>query len=518
MKFKDILMAGTLILGILGFAATAVAAKLVLDPQLVSRGKAVYGRECAICHGISGKGDGEAAYLLFPGPRDFTSKIYKFRSTFQGEPPKRSDIVRTLKLGLPGSTMPSFISIPDNDLQAVAEYVLSFSGFEERAEELPKLPAKVPPVSKAWLVKGKAAYLKYGCNKCHGDKGDGKGESAPTLRDHKGRPILPNDYTRGVFKGGGDPVSIMMRVMTGIEGTPMPSHGDILEKQEDLIALAHYVRRFSKGRDFWQPGTGVIPAHKMQGKVPVKANDRRWARAVPVSIPMMQLHNDGRPPLEVEVRVIHDETNISIRLEWADSTPDRTILTTKSFGDAAAIQFSLREKSPPLFVMGSADNLVNIWYWNAAMGRRHVGVEAKYKGMAVDDYPLTGRVYPRKEMGHAKIASTAATRAPFISAWAAGNPTSSPRLARPVMDLNAIGFGTLQPQGPEGQNLKSSESWLRGGKWRVVFTRTLESGEKNDVQLLPGTIHPIAFAVWDGSRGDRNGQKSVTTWYNLRIE
>ncbi len=28
----------------------------------------------------------------------------------------------------------------------------------------------------------------------------------------------------------------------------------------------------------------------------------------------------------------------------------------------------------------------------------------------------------------------------------------------------------------------------------------------------------IGFALWDGSRRDRNGQKAVTTWYKLRIQ
>ena len=42
---------------------------------------------------------------------------------------------------------------------------------------------------------------------------------------------------------------------------------------------------------------------------------------------MMQLFNDGRPSLEVEVRAIHSEREISFRLEWADATPDRKILT-----------------------------------------------------------------------------------------------------------------------------------------------------------------------------------------------
>jgi len=232
----------------------------------------------------------------------------------------------------------------------------------------------------------------------------------------------------------------------------------------------------------------------------------------------MQLYNDGRPPIEVIVRAIHDETRVSILLEWADPTADLSILSARSFGDAAAVQFSLKEQDPPLFVMGAPDNLVNIWYWSNAADPRAPDIEAKYPGMAVDDYPLSGRVYPRREMGHADaVVPAQTTQAPFISAWAADNPISAPGRARKMMDLNAAGFGTLQPQGAKDQNV-GGEGWWSQGRWRVVFTRTLESAGENDVQLLAGSIHPVAFAVWDGSRMDRNGQKSVTTWYRLRVE
>jgi len=356
--------------------------------------------------------------------------------------------------------------------------------------EVVKIP-KIPPVSEKWIAKGKAAFEKYECAKCHGKSGRGDGPSASTLKDHKERPIRPNNFTRGVFKGGGDLRSIATRIMTGVEGTPMPSHADVVEP-EDLIALAHHVRQLSHGRDFWQPGTGVIPARRIQGQVPLQPNDPRWAAAVPTAIPLMQLYNDGRPPTEVTVQALHDERRLSIRIEWADPTPDRRILTTRSNGDAAAIQFSIREADPPLFVMGAPENLVNIWYWNASNRGGTEDVEAKYPGMAVDDYPFAGKVYPRRRMGHPKVATARATEKLFVAAWAAKNPNSAPGLLRSAMDLNAGGFGTLKPQPPKEQNLRSAERWWKG-RWRIVFTRDLESPDTNDVRLLPATIHPMAF-------------------------
>jgi hypothetical protein len=33
------------------------------------------------------------------------------------------------------------------------------------------------------------------------------------------------------------------------------------------------------------------------------------------------------------------------------------------------------------------------------------------------------------------------------------------------------------------------------------------------VNIKKGESIPIAFAIWNGSENDRNGQKMVSTWY-----
>jgi DMSO reductase family type II enzyme heme b subunit len=37
------------------------------------------------------------------------------------------------------------------------------------------------------------------------------------------------------------------------------------------------------------------------------------------------------------------------------------------------------------------------------------------------------------------------------------------------------------------------------------------------VALQPGSTVPVAFAVWNGSAGDRDGKKSVTIWQDLKL-
>jgi DMSO reductase family type II enzyme heme b subunit len=51
----------------------------------------------------------------------------------------------------------------------------------------------------------------------------------------------------------------------------------------------------------------------------------------------------------------------------------------------------------------------------------------------------------------------------------------------------------------------------------VQFTRALRTAQSDAVTLKPGMRVPVAFAVWNGSAGDRDGKKSVTIWQELLI-
>ena len=64
-----------------------------------SPGKAVYDKHCVECHGSTGKGDGPAAMMMVPHPRDFTSGRYKIRSTETGSVPTDDDLLRSVRQG-----------------------------------------------------------------------------------------------------------------------------------------------------------------------------------------------------------------------------------------------------------------------------------------------------------------------------------------------------------------------------------------------------------------------------------
>jgi complex iron-sulfur molybdoenzyme family reductase subunit gamma len=69
----------------------------------------------------------------------------------------------------------------------------------------------------------------------------------------------------------------------------------------------------------------------------------------------------------------------------------------------------------------------------------------------------------------------------------------------------------------ETQNV-AAEGKRQFDRWAVVFKRHLASEEKFNVNFREGGVTPVAFAVWNGSEGDRGGRKVVSTWYYVGLE
>ena len=133
----------------LQLAAGPVASRRDGSPQ------GLYREHCAHCHGITGDGAGPTASFLNPYPRDFRLGKFKFKSTELFKPPTDEDIKRTLHRGISGTAMPSFALLPDEELDALVDYVkyLSIRGQVERAllevavAELDKGEALISPTT-----------------------------------------------------------------------------------------------------------------------------------------------------------------------------------------------------------------------------------------------------------------------------------------------------------------------------------------------------------------------------------
>ena len=217
-----------------------------IDPKLLAHGQWVYRGLCIGCHGVKGDGNGGVwtlgdkyakAHKLPRQPRDFTSAVFKVRSTPSGSLPTDVDLFKAISRGLVADQdMPSFSYLPERDRWAVIAYVKSLSKrwIEEKDFQEPSIAVGDPTIpDAAALVAGKEVYAKMQCAKCHGPTGKGDGPSAAELTDDAGLPIVPRDFSdASQFVAGSDPRGVYQTFTTGLDGTPMPSFADFLQEPE----------------------------------------------------------------------------------------------------------------------------------------------------------------------------------------------------------------------------------------------------------------------------------------------
>jgi cbb3-type cytochrome c oxidase subunit II len=186
--------------------------KLTVSNEL-ERGRQIYSRDCANCHGIHGAGDGLGAAGLQPHPSNFSEHEYTLRR-----------LSLTLWNGVAGTAMPAWRDLDARDLSAVAQVV---SGFHAPQPE-PAIPQNV-------LELGAGVYAAH-CAQCHGEKGAGDGTAADQF------PIAPTN-----FRAQRPSLAASLRALRdGIEGTPMAPWSTKLTEAE-LSAVAYYVRGFFEG-------------------------------------------------------------------------------------------------------------------------------------------------------------------------------------------------------------------------------------------------------------------------------
>lgn len=104
--------------------APAAGDKLLIGfGEQLQLGRVVYMKNCLHCHGVAGDGEGPTARYLNPRPRDFRLGIVKFTSTLAQERASRDDLRRTITYGIPGTYMPSFLLMKEEEKTAVIEYI-----------------------------------------------------------------------------------------------------------------------------------------------------------------------------------------------------------------------------------------------------------------------------------------------------------------------------------------------------------------------------------------------------------
>jgi mono/diheme cytochrome c family protein len=268
-----------------GVVAIPRIEKAGYDPLTLQLGHRVYTAQCAGCHGTTGDGKGPAGAYLNPPPRDYRNGVFKFTSTPRGSKPRREDLRRILYFGVKGTSMPAFRFLPEEEREAVIDYVqvlasrgqLEIDLIREATDELdeeddfdPEIVAEyVQDISESWdradeevvravtvnpprtpetILDGATAFAELYCVKCHGADARGS-KSADVGQDIWGRTAYPANLTMGMLHGGRRPIDIYRRIYSGINGTPMPSSKDPNtaidetpeERSERIWHLVHFV-------------------------------------------------------------------------------------------------------------------------------------------------------------------------------------------------------------------------------------------------------------------------------------
>ncbi|MGB7950649.1 MAG: ethylbenzene dehydrogenase-related protein [Candidatus Binatia bacterium] len=515
-------------LGLVGLLIAAISKTADLkppppSPQLVSIGKQIYSQQCAACHGAGGRGDGEAAYLLYPKPRDLVAARYRLVSTWERVATDQ-DLFDTITRGMPGSAMPSWGHLPAEQRWALVHYIKTFAEkpLVIKAQKNPKPDGSggegviqvPPPLPFDAAAKARAMELyKDACASCHG--ATARGDSTEKQIDEEGYPTRPRDLTAGIFKGSPDPIPLYRHIVAGIPGSPMPmsdwAYGT------DAWHLVNYVRSLSSDtqRQRVEMKKFSIEATRVKS-MPSHPDSGVWRLAVPVNLHLMPLWWRTDRPEEVTVRAVHDGKEIALLMVWQDETNDHTAIRPQDFRDAAAVQFSLTP-NPPFFAMGAAGAPVNIWMWKserqADLEPAFQELEKIYPNIGIDSYPNLRRSPLEQPV---RSALTLESDKTFVTGWGAGNIVSDPQRNSPAEDLNAQGLGTLTAR-PQIEQKIDALGVYGEGSYRVMFRRSLSPTGNGAAALTPGRSVPIGFAVWNGSAGDRDGKKSVTIWQELKI-
>jgi len=492
-------------------------------PALLELGKEIYRKQCVACHGADGRGAGEAAYLLYPKPRDFVAGKFALVSTWE-RVPTDLDLFRTLTRGMPGSAMPSWGHLPEKTRWGLVHYLKSLA--EQAWEIQPQTESKEAGVLPTGIIRippeppydEKARALaaerfRDACASCHGPTGRGDGVSEQF--DDKGYPTRPRDLTLGVFKGEPTPENLYRRIVAGMPGTPMPmsdwSYGD------DAWHLTHFVLSLSseEQRGRVEMKKFGIPAARV-ARLPDHPDSFLWNEAVPVNLHLMPLWWRPERPEELTVRAVHDGRELALLVAWTDLTDDHTAMRVQDFRDAVAVEFSLTP-DPPFFAMGAKGDFVNIWMWKserqADLEPAFQDLDRIYPNIGIDSYPNSLRsALEQPTRGALTLQSDPA----YVTGWGAGNVVSDPTRRSSSEDLVAQGFGTLRAR-PDFVSDVDAKGIYRMGAYRVIFRRALKAEGEKAARLQPGASIPVAFAVWNGSAGDRDGKKSVTIWQEMKL-
>ena len=138
--------------------------------------------------------------------------------------------------------------LPEEKLWWLVYYIKTFSAKFQEDEKPQLIKVGIPPrPTRGSIARGRQFFIDAECWKCHGNSGKGDGPSANELRDNFGKISVPRDLTVSKNYGrGSSQEDIYITLVSGLDGTPMPSYKDAFEDMdEELWDFVNYVYSLS---------------------------------------------------------------------------------------------------------------------------------------------------------------------------------------------------------------------------------------------------------------------------------
>ncbi len=421
------------------------------------KGKQLYDQWCAQCHGYQGDAESYTRNFTNPKPRDFVFGVYKFRSTPSGKAPTDEDIIRSIRKGNPGTSMPAWERFSDEEVKAITEHIKKFAPdtFAMKGQAI-KI-GKAPSCNEGAITKGKEAYKSAKCYECHSDSGRGNAQKGwdEKFKDDWAEKIYPANLSHPwELRNGSSLEDLYRTITTGISGTPMTSYMDSLT-DEQRWALACYIDSIQLKRS---PGVS-LPVKKVS-VIPSGVDDKAWNSAQYLDIPLggqiiFEPRNFTPAATNVRVRGVYTGKEAALMLEWSDKKPNKGDDSLPA--DAVILQVPSKltdSTDKPYFFRGSSKAGVNLYQWKA-------------------------------------------------STLGAG------------IELNAKGISDIKEQ--EKQDVKFIGSYS-DGLYRVILRRPLNTGDQDDIIFDRGKFIPFSITVYDGQNNEEGSKGAISAWYYMMLE
>jgi mono/diheme cytochrome c family protein len=218
---------------------------LPLTLEVLDEGKAVFIRECMVCHGDAGRGHGPYADIIQPGPPNFSDGGYSEYTD--------ADYFWRISEGVPWSAMPSWkVEYDEETRWQLVHYIRTI--FTQTQDSPPAPPEDVEftyPEAYKTLARypenvsaerGQVIYLQH-CAHCHGLSGDGQGWDGQYLNPQ------PADFREMASKTMMPEMQAehLARITFGIQDTAMPSWGEWLTEAQQWDVIKYLEQAFMQG-------------------------------------------------------------------------------------------------------------------------------------------------------------------------------------------------------------------------------------------------------------------------------